>query len=315
MDARADADADEDEDDIPIVDAHQHFWDPVTNYIPWLSDKPVPAFRWGDYTALKRPYLPDAYRRDIAGHQVVATVHVETEWNPADPLGETRWLEDLAAAEGLPTVLVGQAWLDRADVADVLAGQARSPLMRGIRHKPKSAVDPRDARRGAPGSMDDETWRAGYALLARHGLHFELQMPWWHLDAAADLARDFPGTPIILNHTGMPTGRDGADLAGWRAGMERLARHPHAAVKISGIGLPGQPWSLAVNGGIIADTIAIFGPARCMFASNFPVDSLIGSFDTIYTGFKSATAHLPPETRRALFHDTARRLYRMPSPR
>jgi predicted TIM-barrel fold metal-dependent hydrolase len=300
------------DDDIPIVDAHQHFWDPVSNSIPWLSGPPLPAFRWGDYTAIRRPYLPADYRRDSAGHRVVATVHVETEWNPADPLGETRWLEALADRHGVPTVLVGQAWLDRADVAEVLAGQARSPLMRGIRHKPTSVADPRDARRGAPGSMDDEAWRAGYALLARHGLHFELQTPWWHLDAACDLARDFPATPIIVNHAGMPTGRDGAARAGWRAAMERLSRHPQVAVKISGIGLRGQAWSLAINGGVIADVIGIFGAERSMFASNFPVDSLIGPFDTIYTGFKRATAHLPTETRRALFHDTARRLYRMP---
>ncbi|MBL8697882.1 MAG: amidohydrolase family protein [Alphaproteobacteria bacterium] len=299
------------DDDLPIVDAHHHVWDPDANYIPWLCDEPPIPFRYGDYRSLRRPYMPDDFRRDWGRHRVVKSVYIETEWDPRDPIGETRWIDAVARRHGLPHAVIAQAWLDRADVAEVLAGQAAFPIVRGIRHKPKASPRREDARRGAPGSMDDPRWRDGYALLARNGLHFELQTPWWHLEAAAALARDFPATMIVLNHTGLPSDRSAEGLAGWRAAMTTLAREPNVAVKISGIGLPGRPWTPENNGPIIRDTIAIFGAARCMFASNFPVDGLAGSFDDIFSGFKRVTSDLPPETRRALFHDNAVRIYRL----
>ena len=299
------------DDDLAIVDAHQHFWDPTANYIPWLCDEPPIAFRYGDYGALRRPYLPPDYQRDAGRHRVIKTVYIETEWDPRDPIGETRWIETIARAHGLPNAVIAQAWLDREDVSVVLAAQAASPLVRGVRHKPKAAPRAGVAMRGASGSMDDRRWRDGYALLAPNGLHFELQTPWWHLDAAAELARDFPATPMVLNHTGLPSDRSVEALNGWRAAMARLAREPNVAVKISGLGLPGQPWSVANNRPIIRDTIALFGTERCMFASNFPVDGLAGSFDDIFTGFKQATSALPAASRRQIFHDNAVRIYRL----
>lgn len=300
-------------EDLPIIDAHQHFWELERNYHPWLQDEPPVPFRYGDYRALRRSYLPADYRRDSAGHRIVGTVHVEAEHDPRDPAGETRWLEALAGGEGLPTVLVAQAWLHRADVAEVLAAQAASPLVRGIRHKPAAAASPADARRGAPGSMDDPRWRDGYALLERHGLSFDLQTPWWHLDAAAELARDFPRTTIVLNHTGLPADRSAEGLAAWRAALGALAAEPNAALKISGLGVPGQPWTLAANGPVVRDAIAVFGVERCLFASNFPVDRLVADFDTIYNGFKAIVAERPAAEQRALFHDNAVRIYRLPA--
>jgi predicted TIM-barrel fold metal-dependent hydrolase len=193
----------------------------------------------------------------------------------------------------------------------VLAGHAKSPLMRGIRHKPKAAGDPREAKRGAAGSMDDPNWRKGYALLERFGLSYDLQTPWWHLNAAASLAADFPRTPIIINHTGLPADRSSEGLAAWRRALEAVAAEPNVVIKISGLGRAGLPWTVEANGPIIRDTIAIFGVERCMFASNYPVDSLAGSFDTIYRGFMTSVADLPLADQRKLFHDNAVRIYRL----
>jgi predicted TIM-barrel fold metal-dependent hydrolase len=296
---------------FPIVDAHQHFWDLGRNYHPWLRDEPPVPFRYGDYAAIRRTYLPADYRRDSAGFDIVRTVHVEAEFDPADPVAETRWLHELAEREGLPSALVVQARLDRDDVAEVLAAHARYPLVRGVRYKPAAAASPSEVQPGAPGSMGDPRWRAGYALLERHGLSFDLQTPWWHLEEAADLARSFPGTRIILNHTGLPADRSEEGLRGWRRGMETLAAEPNAAVKISGLGRPGRPWTVEANGGVVRDAIRIFGVERCMFASNYPVDSLTGDFATIFGGFMEMTRDLPPGDRRRLFHDSAVRLYRL----
>ena len=75
--------------------------------------------------------------------------------------------------------------------------------------------------------------------------------------------------------------------------MQRLATATQVSVKISGLGLCGQPWRATDNAGIIRDTIDIFGWDRCLFASNFPVDGLCGDMATIFAGFAAAVAHLP----------------------
>ncbi len=298
---------------MKIIDAHQHFWNLDQNYLPWLKDEPPIPFRYGDYSSLKRNYLPADYRRDSAGFDVVGTVFVETEWDHTDPKGEVAWVEDLAKAGGLPSVMVAQAWLDRADAEDVLAAHGKSPIVRGIRHKPKAVARPDLVVRGAPGSMLDPAWRRGYAMLAPNGLSFDLQTPWWHLAEARNLADSFPGTQIILNHTGLPADRSKAGLAGWRDAMRLLSGAPNVAVKISGIGQAGQPWSVEANRAIVLDTIDLFGPERCMFASNFPVDSLVASFATIFGGFDDITAGFSPSERDAMFRGNAMRIYRIPS--
>jgi predicted TIM-barrel fold metal-dependent hydrolase len=297
--------------DIPIVDAHQHFWDLTRNYYPWLCDEPPIPFRYGDYSAIRRDYLPDDLRRDSAGLDLRMTVHMEAEWDRARPVAETRWLETVNAATGLPTACIGHAEFERADISDVLAAHATSKLMRGIRQKPAAAPSPADAKRGMPGSMDDPVWRDGYALLEKHGLSYDLQTPWWHLAAAADLAADFPRTTVIINHTGLPVDRSPEGLAAWRAALERAAARSNVAIKISGLGRRGLPWTVEANGPIIRDTIAIFGADRCMFASNYPVDSLAGSYRDIFAGFFAAVADRSEADRLKLFHDNAVRIYRL----
>jgi predicted TIM-barrel fold metal-dependent hydrolase len=305
------AEGDRSDDGFPIVDAHHHLWDLSRNYYPWLCDPNPILFRYGDYSSLKRNYSPEDYRRDSANFNIVKTVHMEAEWDRADPAAETRWLETIHAASGFPNAFVGHAELDRADIAEVLAAHAKSPLVRGIRHKPASAPSPAEAKRGQKGSMDDPGWRRGYALLEIRGFSYDLQTPWWHLNAAAELARDFPSIQIVINHTGLPADRSPEGLAGWRRAMEKIAAQNNVALKISGIGLRGLPWTVERNGPIIRDAIAIFGADRCMFASNFPVDGVVGSFATIFNGFREATAHETPENKRKLFHDNAVRIYRL----
>jgi len=290
----------------PIVDAHQHFWDPRVNYHPWLCDEPPIPFRYGDYRAIRRPYLPADYFADARPHRVVGTVYVETEWDPRDFVGEMRYVERLRRETGFPTVAVAGAFLDRADAAAVLEQQAAFDFVRSIRHKPRAN---RAAGEGAPGGTTDPKWRAGFAALARIGLRFDLQTPWWHLAEAAQLARDFPGTQLVLNHTGLPADRSAAGIAGWRAAMAALARCPNAAVKISGIGVAGQAWTAAANREIVLTTIDLFGADRCMFASNFPVDGLCATFDEIYSGFRAIVRDFSADEQRKLFHDNAMRIY------
>jgi predicted TIM-barrel fold metal-dependent hydrolase len=300
------------DEDMPIVDAHHHFFDLANNYHPWLCDRPLIPFRYGDYQEICRDFLPADYFAVSAAHRVVKTVLMEGEWNPRDPTGEARWVSQLHARTGIPHAMAAQAWLDREDIDHVLDVYADLPLVRSVRHKP-GTVPYHDYRRGysAPGSMRCPKWQDGYAKLASRKLMFELQAPWWHFAEAVELLRGAPQTSIIVNHAGLPADRSEDGLAGWRKAMELLAREANVFLKISGICVPGQRWTPASQERVVHDAIRIFGVERCMFASNFPVDGVVASFDEIYSGFKAITRGLDPAARLALFHDNAVRIYRL----
>ncbi len=284
---------------LAIVDAHQHFWDPGAHYYPWLNDEPPIPFRYGDYRALRRRYLPPDYLADAAPFRVEKSVYVDAEWDPKDPVGEMRYIGELRREYGLPTVAGAQAWLVRADAPRVLEQHAAFGFVRSVRHKPPA------------GAMGDAKWRAGFAELARHGLRFDLQTPWANLAEAARLAADFPGTQIILNHAGLPANRSAEGIAGWKRAMTAFAACPNVAVKISGIGQPGQPWTVAANRGVVRTVIDLFGERRCMFASNFPVDSLCASFATIFGGFREIVNDMSLAEQDGLFRGNALRIYQI----
>ena len=163
-------------------------------------------------------------------------MHVEAEWNPADPVGETRWLADISDTCQHPVVFVVQARLEQYDIEEVLAGHSPFPQVRGIRHKPTATTQNATKQRGLPGSMDDPKWRKGYALLERFEYSFDLQIPYWHLDQAAELATDFPDTEIIINHAGLPIGRSDSSIREWRKAIKQVADHQNVTVKLSGLG-------------------------------------------------------------------------------
>jgi len=280
------------------------------NKHPWLCGKNLIPFRYGDYSSIKRNYLPDDYRADSFEFNVVKTVHMEAEWCADDPLGETEWIMQLHKATGFPNAIIGQAWFTHNDIENVLESQASIPLMRSIRQKPAATACPRSFKAGTPGSMADPAFRAGYSALETHGLHFDLQTPWWHLQEAADLARDYPKTTIILNHTGLPSDRTKEGIAKWKLSMETFAAQPNTAVKISGICVLNKKWTAALNRDIVMETIRIFGVERCMFASNFPVDGVVATFSEIFGGFAEIVSSLPKTDQQKLFHDNAIKYYR-----
>ena len=126
-----------------------HVWDAHAHYYPWLSDERPIAFRYGDYSKLRRRYLVEDYRADTAAWRVTRAVYMEAEWDPRDPPGEMDFIAKLRKGSAFPSVAVAQAWLDRADCGEVLETHARHAFVRGVRHKPK------------PGMMDDARWREG----------------------------------------------------------------------------------------------------------------------------------------------------------
>jgi predicted TIM-barrel fold metal-dependent hydrolase len=288
---------------VRIVDAHMHLWDLDKIRYPWLTP-PLPVGITGDVRSIAKTYLLDDYLRDSAGVSVVKLVHVEAGANPADSLLETQWLQGVAQA------IVAHAELNDPKVEALLAEQASYSNVRGIRQIINWHADPRKTY--TPRNLlDDPDWHEGFALLRKYNLSFDLQIYPSQMPAAAELAQRHPDTPLVLNHTGMPVDRDAAGLQAWRAGMQALARQPNVSVKISGLAMLDWQWTTDSLRPFVLQTLDIFGPQRCMFASNFPVDRLFGSFTRQYAAYQSLTAHLSSSERDQVFVTNAERIYRI----
>lgn len=298
--------------DLPIVDPHHHLWDLENNSYPWLQQEPPPQLVCGDIRPIRHSYVVKHLRADIGALPVIKTVHLQCDWDPSDPPGETRWLESQATAHGLPTGLVAYARLQDENVGTVLDRHAEaSTRLRGIRQIMNWHADS-VLTFGAPnGLMRAAEWRRGFAMLAPRGLSFDLQLYPHQMDEADELAADFPETNIVLNHGGMPVDRSTDGFALWRAGMRKLAHHQNISVKISGLGMVDHHWTVESFRPIVEEIIAIFGTHRCMFASNFPVDKLYSSYAAVWNAFNAITASLSADERRALFATNAQHIYRI----
>jgi predicted TIM-barrel fold metal-dependent hydrolase len=295
--------------DFPIIDPHHHLWDLEAHRYPWLQDECGPA-AFGPYDSIRHSYRIEDYWRDTDGQQVVKSVHLDVGFDPADPVGETRWLQEVADQHGFPHGIVGFADLADPDVIDTLDGHLDFANIRGIRQSMNWHLDKRKSYTLHPGIMSDPEWRRGFGLLRDRNLSFDLQLYYPQMDEAIQLANDFPDTKIILNHAGMQI--DGPDhYHSWCQAMHRLAQAPNIACKISGLGMGKHDWTIEDFSPYVLATIASFGVERCMFASNFPVDKIFSSFERLFGAFKEITASFSDSEKRMLFHDNAERFYRI----
>ncbi|MDP2087333.1 MAG: amidohydrolase family protein [Gemmobacter sp.] len=313
--------------DQPIIDAHHHLWDkPGARYL---------AAEMTDDTG--------------SGHTVVATVFVEGKTGhlpdglPAlRPTGETAMIAGLAAeadAEGATRFAAGiVAYADLrlgtavAEVLDRHAEVARGRL-RGIRDPAAWHADP--SARGSvilppPGMLHDAAFRRGLAELTRRDLSFDAWVYHTQLAELADLAHAMPDTRLVINHTGGPIGigpyanRRAEVFDDWRQGMKTLAGFENVVVKMGGFGMlmsgfdfadrPLPPTSDALAaawGPYFRECIALFGPDRCMFESNFPVDKGTAPYGTLWNAFKKIVADHSADERHAVFFGCANRTYRL----
>ncbi len=322
------------EPELPICDPHHHFWDFRTGRIPY-----------------QRYLLDELTVDIHSGHNVRSTVFVEARsmyrsGGPEEmrPVGEVEFVQGLAAASasGLygsgraAAAIVGHANLNLgARVEPVLeALQAASTnRFRGIRHSvtwdPHPEVE-NTAANNRQGQLASAEFRAAARVLAHRGLSFDAWLYFPQLPELADFAAAVPDLPIILNHIGGllrvgPYGdRDDEVMATWRKGIAAVAHCPNVTVKLGGIGMPrtGFDWHLrnkpigseelaASMAPLMAYCIEQFGPNRCMFESNFPVDKVSYSHNVLFNAFKRLSAGYSAVERAAMFHDTATRVYRI----
>jgi len=297
-------------DNLPIIDPHHHLYDLKTGRYPWLQG-PMLERVFGDYSAIRRDYLIEDFLDDIRNQNVVKSVHLQVEYDHNDPVAETRWLQSVADKHGYPHGIVAFADLASRDVESIIEAHCAFPNVKGIRQCLNFHRDPVKTFIDHPHLMSDSQWRRGYGLLRRYGLSFDLQLYYTQMEEASVLARDFPDTPIVLNHTGMPVDRAPEEIAAWKKAMRTLAGAPNVSCKISGLGMGDWKWTVESIRPFVLDALDAFGVERCMFASNFPVDKLFSSYDDLFDAFKTITRNFSAAERAALFHDNAARVYRL----
>ena len=313
---------------LPIVDPHHHLWDRP-------NDR----------------YLLEELVADARAHNVRQTVFIEcTSMYRADGpeefkvVGETEFVQGIAAVSAsgrygqlrVATGIVGTADLRLGDrVAPVLEAQiAASPRhFRGIRHR--AAWGDRTVVPNQPADLPqhvllDANFRRGFAYLRQYGLSFEGWVYHTHIADLTDLARAFPDTTIVFNHLGGPigvgsyAGRRDEVFAAWKPAVTELAKCQNVVAKVGGIQMvvngfgwhertrpPTSDELLAANEKWYRHAIEQFGPRRCMFESNFPVDRLSCSYTVLWNQFKKLTKGFSADERAAMFHDTATRVYRL----
>jgi len=312
--------------EMPIVDTHHHLWD----------GRPIPDEN------MSKPYRWPDYARDMKrSHNIVQSVAMDCGSHyridgPAAmrPVGETEFFAESgrAAGNGMCAGIVSHADLTLGDeVAPVLdahiaAGDGR---FRGIRHM--TAWEPGQYCAAEKGLMATEAFRRGFAQLAPRGLSFDAYLYHPQIDELADLARAFPATTIILDHAGgqLGVGRHGENpgetFAAWRASLAALAQLPNVSLKLGGLGSPSTGSSNygrkppATTGELVIEwrptietAIEAFTPARCLFESNFPVDRATCGYTRLWNVFQTIAAPYSHDERAAMFHGTARRVYRLP---
>ena len=298
--------------DGPVIDPHHHLWDLSLGRHPWLAPQRGKEHSLGDLAKLRRNYLIEDYLVDSAGQNVVATVHVEAAWDEKDCLGETRWLEALDKQLGVGSRYVAHVSLKSPDAHALIEAQASFARVVGIRDILSWHRNPALTFAERSDTMDDPAWRRGLAGLAEHDLVFDLMIFAGQLGDALRLAQAFPNQLFVVNHAGSPIDRDADSMAGWRAGIKRLASAENVAIKISGLTGYDPQWTLERLRPLILDCIESFGPERSMLASDFPVTSLHAGFAECYDVYRAVAAHLSASEQKALFFETARRIYKFP---
>jgi len=292
----------------PIVDAHHHIW--RLKETPWLNGPPVPRI-FGDYAALRRDYFIEELLAEIVPQGVVKSVHVQVNVAPGREVEEVEWVQSVADRHGFPHGIVGYADLTSPRVGEVLDRQMACANLRGVRQQLHWHQKPLYRFAARPDLMNDAAFRAGFGQLERRDLLFELQVFASQMADAARLARDFPEVIFVLLHAGMLEDRSPDGWARWRQGMKLLAACPNVNAKLSGLGTFEHRCTAGLWQPVVEETLLLFGAERCLFGSNYPIEKLWTTYDRIIAVMRECTSGLTTVERRAVFHDTAQRIYRL----
>jgi predicted TIM-barrel fold metal-dependent hydrolase len=291
-----------------IVDAHHHVW--RQQDLPWLQGPSLPRI-FGDYDPIKRDYPIEEYLDDIRTSGVAKSVYVQANWSPDRVEAEAAWVQSTADRTGWPHAIVAYADMTVPDVRPALDALAKYPLLRGIRQQFHWHENPQYRFAATPDLCRDPTVQANVARLADYGLAFDLQVFAPQMPGAAALADASPSVTFVLQHSGMIEDLSDDGRAEWKAAMRDLAKRPNVTAKLSAFGTFIHRNDPAHIERILHDTVEIFGPARCLWGSNFPIEKLWTTYPELLSAFRRAAADLSTNAQADIFERTAIRVYRL----
>jgi predicted TIM-barrel fold metal-dependent hydrolase len=292
----------------PVIDAHHHIWRQAD--LPWLAGPMVPRI-FGPYEPIRRDYPVEEYLDDVAGSGVVKSVYVQANWPREQAVDEAAWVQAEADRSGWPHGIVAYADLMSDDVRPTLDRLAEIPLVRGVRMQLHWHDNPQ--YRFAPHAdvADDPVFRRNLAALADYRMSFDLQVFAPQMEGAARLAADHPRTIFILQHAGMLEDLTDKGREAWLRGMRLLSAQPNVVSKLSGLGTFIHANDPAHVAWVVRETVDMFGPDRCLFGSNFPIEKLWTDYGSLVSAHRDALASFTPAQQAAMLHDTAARVYRL----
>lgn len=293
---------------MKIIDAHHHIWRQAD--LPWLLGPSVPRI-FGDYDPIKRDYPIEEFLADLEGTGVEKSVYVQANWAPNWFEDEVRWVQETAERTGWPHGIVGYCDMGVADARPALDRLTKYPLMRGIRQQLHWHENEQYRFAAHADICRDPDIQRNVAYLADYGWSFDLQVFADQMDSACELVDACPKVTFILQHAGMLEDLSDDGRAHWKAQMKKLARRDNVVAKLSAFGTFIHKNDATHIERILHDTVDIFGARRCMFGSNFPIEKLWTDYGTLMRSFLKAANDLSTGRQKAIFHDTAKRVYRL----
>lgn len=292
-----------------IVDAHHHIW--PRRELPWLDGEMVPRI-FGPYGPIQRDYLVEEYVEEARASGIGAGVYVQCNWPLDRSVDEVVWVDEAHRRTGWPMAIVGSADLFDDAAAGVFEAQLRtSRLMRGTRLQLHWHERPEFTYASAPDRMNDATFRRNIGRLGDLDWLFELQVFAPQMQDAARLVADFPDVTFVLVHAGMLESLAPAHVRPWEAGLELLAAQPNVVVKLTGQGTFVHRVDEQLIRFVARHCLDRFGPERCMFGTNFPVEKLWTDMPTLVDTWRRIIADEAPEAQHEVLAGTARRIYRI----
>jgi predicted TIM-barrel fold metal-dependent hydrolase len=291
-----------------IIDAHHHIW--RRRDLPWL-DGPMQPRIFGPYEPIRRDYPISEYLEDIAGCDVTRSVYVQANWAKDAFEDEVAYVQRAADEAGYPQAIVGYADFLLKDVRPHLDRLTKYRGMRGLRMQLHWHENPQYRFAADPDLARNPTLQRNVAHLADYNWSFDLQVFAGQMDGAADLAASCPKVIFILQHAGMLEDLSATGWTQWRAGMRRLAACPNVVSKLSGLGSfihSNDPDHITA---IVRETVEAFGPTRCLFGSNFPIEKLWTRYSDLVAAYRGALAPFGEAAAGAALHETAARVYRL----
>lgn len=293
-----------------MIDSHFHIWRQAD--LPWLQGPSQPRI-FGAYDAIKRDYPIAEYLGDAQGAGVTGAVYVQANWPTDKAEEEVGWVSRTAQETGWPTGIVAYADMSVPDARPALDRLARYPLLKGIRQQFHWHENPTYRFASDPDICLHPDVQANVARLADYGLSFDLQVFSGQMNSAAALARACPQTTFILQHAGMLEDTSDAGRDAWRDAMTTLAAEPNVHAKLSGFGTFLHRNDPAHISWLISETVALFGARRCLWGSNFPIEKLWTAYAPLLEAHRQGAGGLSTQEQAEVFHNTAARIYRLPT--